>query len=436
MLLKSKNFNKLHRLHRWLGLILSIHILLLALTGIVLVFRDELAPTQTPVPLTGQLVSLQSLVDKSLAQYPQDRVLAIGLDHHDPHKTSLRLGPDGSPKFRGARRLHFDRRNGELYKDSQQDTGFVQTLLILHRELFLGTPAKLYVGILGLIYAFILITGLVLYGPMMKRQRFGSLRTHLNPRHWWADLHKNFGALTFGWSLVVGLSGFMLGWGGPIIKFYQGYALQDLTAEFSGPQENRSFVPVDQALQAAEKAKPDGQFSFVAFPTSEFSTAHHYIFVMDGTTPLTEKLSDLVVVNAYDGQLERVLIQPWYLQLLLLAEPLHFGDYGGLPMKILWVIFGLASMVLPVSGLRVFLQKFWKQQEQKRSLAFHPSKGSASQHPYAWPLVVMGLSWMGLVYALLVEGPRDAWANLCLAAALIIPVWLFRKHKRTVASDS
>lgn len=27
---------------------------------------------------------------------------------------------------------------------------------------------------------------------------------------------------------------------------------------------------------------------------------------------------------------------PWYMQAPLLAQPLHFGDYAGLPMKLLW----------------------------------------------------------------------------------------------------
>ncbi len=269
----------------------------------------------------------------------------------------------------------------------------------------------------------------------MKRMGFGQLRWHLNPRLWWSDLHKYLGALTFGWSLVIGLSGFLLGWGGPMIKYYQASALQGLHRDFSGPGEERPLVAVDAALEAAAAVKPEGRFSFVSFPGSEFSTAHHYIFVMEGTTALTEKLSDLVVVNAYSGQVDRVLILPWYLQLLLLAEPLHFGDYAGLPMKILWVIFGLLSLILPLSGLRIFLQNQRKRASVKKANSSRKRYRVEVQRPYRLPLILMVMSWFGLILALVVDGVGDLWATSSLAVAVLVSLWFLVKNNRAVSSD-
>jgi uncharacterized iron-regulated membrane protein len=39
------------------------------------------------------------------------------------------------------------------------------------------------------------------------------------------------------------------------------------------------------------------------------------------------------------------------MQMLFLAQPLHFGDYGGLPLKILWALFDLATIAVLSSGL-------------------------------------------------------------------------------------
>lgn len=33
------------------------------------------------------------------------------------------------------------------------------------------------------------------------------------------------------------------------------------------------------------------------------------------------------------------------------SSPLHFGDYGGIPLKILWTSFDLITIILLVSGL-------------------------------------------------------------------------------------
>ncbi len=42
---------------------------------------------------------------------------------------------------------------------------------------------------------------------------------------------------------------------------------------------------------------------------------------------------------------------PWYNKALSLSQPLHFGDYGGMPMKILWTVLDILTIVELGSGL-------------------------------------------------------------------------------------
>jgi uncharacterized iron-regulated membrane protein len=48
---------------------------------------------------------------------------------------------------------------------------------------------------------------------------------------------------------------------------------------------------------------------------------------------------------------------PWYYQALALSRPLHFGDYGALPLKILWAALTLFTTVVLGSGLYLWLAK-------------------------------------------------------------------------------
>jgi uncharacterized iron-regulated membrane protein len=48
---------------------------------------------------------------------------------------------------------------------------------------------------------------------------------------------------------------------------------------------------------------------------------------------------------------------PWYLTALLLSQPLHFGDYGEMPLKILWALFDLLAIVVLISGLYLWWKK-------------------------------------------------------------------------------
>ena len=41
--------------------------------------------------------------------------------------------------------------------------------------------------------------------------------------------------------------------------------------------------------------------------------------------------------------------------MLLLSQPLHFGDYGGLPLKILWAVLTGFTVVVLGSGVYLWL---------------------------------------------------------------------------------
>jgi uncharacterized iron-regulated membrane protein len=42
---------------------------------------------------------------------------------------------------------------------------------------------------------------------------------------------------------------------------------------------------------------------------------------------------------------------------LLLSQPLHFGDYGGLPLKILWALLDILTIVILGSGVYLWLKR-------------------------------------------------------------------------------
>jgi uncharacterized iron-regulated membrane protein len=46
---------------------------------------------------------------------------------------------------------------------------------------------------------------------------------------------------------------------------------------------------------------------------------------------------------------------PLYVSALFISQPLHFGDYGGMPLKIIWALLDLASIAVLGSGLYLWL---------------------------------------------------------------------------------
>ena len=40
-----------------------------------------------------------------------------------------------------------------------------------------------------------------------------------------------------------------------------------------------------------------------------------------------------------------------------MSQPLHFGDYGGMPMQILWALLDIATIIVLGSGLYLWLKR-------------------------------------------------------------------------------
>lgn len=72
---------------------------------------------------------------------------------------------------------------------------------------------------------------------------------------------------------------------------------------------------------------------------------------------MTSRLFSPVLVDAGSGKLDGVVSMPWYLRALELSRPLHFGDYGGLPLKIIWALLDLVTIFVLGSGLYLGLSR-------------------------------------------------------------------------------
>jgi uncharacterized iron-regulated membrane protein len=78
---------------------------------------------------------------------------------------------------------------------------------------------------------------------------------------------------------------------------------------------------------------------------------------MHGDQALTARLYKPVLVDAQTAAITDRRKLPWYLTALLVSQPLHFGDYGGAGLKLLWALLDLATIVVLGSGLYLWLKR-------------------------------------------------------------------------------
>ena len=331
---------------------------MLCATGLPLIFHDEidaaLTPTHPlpPVPAGTPLLSLDQLLARALDR-PGEVALYLSFDEDRP-VVNVTSGPTPDAPERLMRFQSLDARTGRLLPP--RAAGVTDTLLAIHKDLMLGLSAELFLGAMGLVFVLAIVSGVVLYAPFMARLRFGTVRTS-SKRVRRLDRHNLFGAVTALWAVVVALTGSINAAAVPITELWKRDQLALIAGPATGPVTPVHPGSVQPALDAAMRAAPGMRPQFIAFPGVSWSSRAHLAIFLQGATPLTRKLLTPAFVHASTGRLDAVRPMPWYMQALLLAQPLHFGDYAGLPMKLLWAALDLLTIAVLWTGLRLWLRR-------------------------------------------------------------------------------
>ena len=211
---------------------------------------------------------------------------------------------------------------------------------------------------MGLLFLASLFSGAVLYGPFMRKLRFGTVRRHRSTRIKWLDLHNLLGIVTLVWLFVVGATGVVNTLAIPIFGHWQSTQLAEMIAlHDNGGPTPQGDGSVQGAVDAALAAAPGMQLSFLAFPGNGFAGPRHFVAFMQGSTPWTSKLLTPLLIDARTSAVLESRDLPWYAVALLVSQPLHFGDYGGLPLKILWALLDVLAILVLGSGLYLWFKR-------------------------------------------------------------------------------
>lgn len=347
-------------LHTWSSLISTAFLLMLCITGLPLIFHHELnhalgyesEPPEMP-PGTPH-TSLDRVVAAAKARRPGEAVQFVSFDPDEPNLAIVSLGTSVEADPRNNGFVAVDLRTAEVLTEPKLREGPVAFLLQLHTDMFLGLPGKLFLGAMGLLFVVAVVSGIVLYRPFTRKLDFGTVRHGRGRRIKWLDWHNLLGVTTLTWALVVGATGAINTLDDVLLKSWRSGQLAEMTAPYKGTPRPETLASLDAAVATARAAAPGMAPRVVAYPGTLFSSNNHYAVFMAGDTPLTARLLKPALIDGADGRLTDLRAMPWPIQALFLSQPLHFGDYGGMPLKILWAILDLATIVVLASGLTLY----------------------------------------------------------------------------------
>ncbi|MDY1017555.1 PepSY-associated TM helix domain-containing protein [Pseudomonas coleopterorum] len=355
--MKSTTIRRWSFIHTWTSLICTLFLLMLAITGLPLVFHHEIEhllgdePQFRDMPANTPQLDLQQLVQAAQAHRPGEVVQYFGWDEDDPHGVFAITAATADTEPNLSHTFMLDNRTGEAMEMPSANSGFMMVMLRLHVDMYAGLPGKLLLAFMGLLFVLAIVSGVVLYSPFMRKLSFGTVRNQKSTRTRWLDLHNLIGVVTLTWALVVGVTGVISACADLLISAWRAESLTALIEPYRDAPPLTQRAPASRLLDIAHGAAPGMTPDFIAFPGTRFSSEHHYAVFMKGGTHLTSHLLTPVLIDATTLDVTAVVERPWYMDAMGLSQPLHFGDYGGMPMQILWAALDVLTIIVLGSGV-------------------------------------------------------------------------------------
>jgi uncharacterized iron-regulated membrane protein len=358
-----KSLRRWSGIHKWSSIICTVFMLMLCITGLPLIFHEEIdellhervAPAA--VPKGTAKANLDDALANGLAKFPGEVPHFLIWDPHEPNTLLISIGKSLDADPTNNRFARVDAHTGAFLDSPDLTSGFTYIMFKLHVDMFAGLPGKLFLGLMGILFCVAIVSGIVVYAPSMRKLRFGTYRGSRPRIVRWLDIHNLAGIALVMWALVVGFTGVINTWADLVIKVWQFGQLAEMTAQYQDRSPPARLSSLQAAVETAAKTIPDMKPAFVAFPGTLFSSKSHYAVFMRGNTPLTSRLLKPALVDAETGKLTDSRSLPWYVSTLLISQPLHFGDYGGMPLKIIWAILDILTIVILITGLYLWLKR-------------------------------------------------------------------------------
>lgn len=349
-------------IHTWSGLICTLFLLVLCLTGLPLVFQDELdhrlSDVADPVEVAADAprISADRVAEIARARVPTSVIQFIVPDKDEP-VWRVTMGPAANVRAFDAI-VSIDAHTGRILGvERDYSSPIMAFILKLHTDLFADQAGAFFLLFVALTFLLAIASGIVIYGPFMRRLDFGTVRRRQGSRVRWLDLHNLMGIVITMWLLVVGATGAINTLATQIAIHWQRTELVDMIAPWKDRPAPAHVVPPQQALDAAMAAAPNMTVSSIAVPGNPFAGPHHYAVFFRGKTPITSRILKPVLIDAETGAFADTRDLPWYARALFVSQPLHFGDYGGLPLKIIWTLLDIVTIGVLCSGVYLWISR-------------------------------------------------------------------------------
>jgi uncharacterized iron-regulated membrane protein len=343
-------------LHRYIGLTVGLILVIVGLTGSLLVFQKELDSIlvkqqfEQVIP-RSQTVSLDVVtnnVTQAYANQPEWKI-AQYVFYYDPDIYRVRLQNSEEQQLE----VFVNAYTGKILGDRLRNQSFFGRVYELHYALLAGSIGFVIVGIAGLLMCILTITGLILWSGW--RNLISGLKIKLNAstKRKNYDIHQVVGIIA-----LLGLT--FTGFTGWIWNFYPQTepAIYALTFTPQPPEvkskvTGKASLLVSEIVQQASATIPESTLTSISVPTKPAEVFSVYLKQPQDAQYFANKVD----IDRYSGEVLQVINSKTAKlgdRILNAFVPMHYGTFGGLPTRILYVFVGLSPTILLMTGFVMY----------------------------------------------------------------------------------
>ena len=380
LLLNSPQRSKFRKLiftfHKWLGVIVALYFLLMSLTGVSLVFHDELSAWLCPSPAISVKADKQPfsvLVENSEREFPGYAVTGIIVSRQAAHPVDVFASNADGKKIN----CEVDPYTGKVL-GLKQESAVLKFLRDLHFNLLNGKTGRMVNGIGASCLFTLIVTGVIVWWRGISNWLDG-FRVRLNgslKRVTW-NLHSALGIWLLPILLVWSISGFYFGFP----EFFE----QNLNLVFpvssqkklAEPDENKepelnktnkdSRIPIDRFVMTAMASSKEREFvERIAYPDTRRKSVR--IWLGDLKNDDANAARTQVFISPNSGKVLAVSTSeapPAGDLIIQTLMKIHFGTIFGTVSKTAWLLVGLTPAILSVTGLFLFAHGIANRKEKK-----------------------------------------------------------------------
>lgn len=351
------------KLHLWLGLASGLVVLVVAATGCLLVFEDELDEWANhdfyfvSVPHHVQRLPLDSLVSSAAAYNSSLKISRIYIETKADDRSVVFWAKKGKKQTWW---IAVDPYTGKVIRAIDNNKRFFGVVLNLHRTLCMNETGKAITGASCLIFVIMIITGLVLWWP--KRWKVLKQRTRIQWSSRWKrlnwDLHAVGGFYVHLVLFAIALTGltwaypwfnnaiFVLADGKPVKKNEApaNTVKQPIQAGFyeSIYQQTNNKLPYKGRIGMIMPEKEN--LSVTVNKMNRDASVNNITDVLYFEKGTGHLLKENLFKNSSTGNKVRRMVYP-----------IHTGKLYGWPTQLIALIAALVAFSLPITGLFIYL---------------------------------------------------------------------------------